>query len=169
MKTTSEILKQEFDFKANHLGLRLDDNLWQHDKWIVTINGQDFEYSTGIGHRQPAKVKWQRGMENYRGFKDEATYYLNGRFKQDKESLEVVNSKLEAMTQVKPLNIDNVLYSLVMDAQAGQEMFEDFCDNFGYDSDSRKAFDIYQACQKNAVKVRQFLNIEEASEAFQDY
>jgi hypothetical protein len=34
------------------------------------------------------------------------------------------------------------------------ESFEDFCDEFGYDADSRKAEKIYRACQKSAEDFR---------------
>lgn len=43
---------------------------------------------------------------------------------------------------------DNILYSVVMDAEAGgYETFEEFCDNYGYSSDSIKAMKTYQACK----------------------
>jgi len=48
----------------------------------------------------------------------------------------------------------DVVSSLLMDAQAGEESFEDFCGNFGYDVDSRKAERIYHACQRAGRKVR---------------
>lgn len=43
----------------------------------------------------------------------------------------------------------------VSDALSGSETFEDFCDNFGYDNDSRKAEKIYFACQDQLKKLRQ--------------
>ena len=52
MKTLSTILGKEFEFSTTHVGTFLTDELWVHDKWIVVIEGQDFEYSTGIGHRE---------------------------------------------------------------------------------------------------------------------
>ena len=39
-----------------------------------------------------------------------------------------------------------VCYSLAMDAQSGQESFADFCSNFGYEEDSRKAEATWRAC-----------------------
>ena len=39
-----------------------------------------------------------------------------------------------------------VCYSLAMDAQSGRESFTDFCANFGYDEDSRKAEETWRAC-----------------------
>jgi hypothetical protein len=46
------------------------------------------------------------------------------------------------------------LDSILSDAQAGEESFEDFCGNFGYDTDSRKAERLYRACQRTNKAVR---------------
>ena len=53
MKTLSKILNKEFDFVVNHLGLFLTDDLHLHlhDKYIVIIEGQDFEYRKEIGKK----------------------------------------------------------------------------------------------------------------------
>ncbi len=45
-----------------------------------------------------------------------------------------------------------VIYSLLSDTQAGQESFSDFCGNFGYDEDSRKAESTWNACRENGRK-----------------
>lgn len=50
-----------------------------------------------------------------------------------------------------------VLASLVSDADAGSESFEDFCSNLGYDPDSRKAEKIWKACKQIAPKIKKFL------------
>ncbi len=75
-----------------------------------------------------------------------------------------------ARSAIKPLD---VLYSLVSDARAGTETFDDFCSNYGYDTDSRKAYATWQQCQTGA---REFLRVLGSSdlltrleEAFQDY
>ena len=51
----------------------------------------------------------------------------------------------------------DVLYCLASDAQAGDLSFEDFCSDFGYDSDSRKAEQTWKACVRMAPRVRRFL------------
>lgn len=35
-------------------------------------------------------------------------------------------------------------------------LFEDFCSEFGYEEDSRKAFDVWQKCLKHSAKVHRF-------------
>jgi hypothetical protein len=50
--------------------------------------------------------------------------------------------------------------------------FEDWASEFGYDTDSRKAAKVYQACLQTALKFRQFFNeaeLTELRELFSDY
>lgn len=43
---------------------------------------------------------------------------------------------------------EDVLDSLATDASCAQGTFEDFCSEFGYDTDSRKVERMFKACQK---------------------
>ncbi len=47
----------------------------------------------------------------------------------------------------------NAFYCFVSDAVSGSESFEEFCSNFGYDSDSRTAEKIYRKCKKQLEKL----------------
>ncbi len=47
-----------------------------------------------------------------------------------------------------------VVYSLLIDARAGELSFEDFCGELGYDQDSRRAEQIWKACNRVAPRVR---------------
>jgi hypothetical protein len=51
----------------------------------------------------------------------------------------------------------DVLSCLISDARSGEESFEDFCSELGYDSDSRQAERIWRTCRKVAPKVERFL------------
>jgi len=53
--------------------------------------------------------------------------------------------------------VDDVLDSLLNDAQGGEQTFEDFCAEFGYDPDSRKAERIWRACQLVAKNMKRLL------------
>jgi len=160
MKTKSEILNKEFDFTVNHLGLFVNDDLYIQDRYIVIIEGQDFEYSCGIGHR----------IEKDRFKREEFKRVMNMNPKKDKTNLLHYIDILKSCSKPKTLNIDDILNSLVLDSQAGAESFDDFCSNFSYDEDSIKHNEIYRACQKNAKKVKTFIkDLEQASELFQDY
>lgn len=69
-----------------------------------------------------------------------------------------------------PPSYDDVIHSLLMDASACEQSFEDWCSEYGYDSDSIKALETYRACQKNADKLRKAgVNIEAERERLADY
>lgn len=67
--------------------------------------------------------------------------------------------------------LSSVLYSLVMDASACDESFEDWCSNFGYDTDSRKALETYLSCQESASKLHKagIYITDDLREFLQDY
>lgn len=70
-----------------------------------------------------------------------------------------------------PTNKD-VVYSLLMDSSAADENFADWCDNYGYDSDSIKALGIYNECCKTAVNLRKTFTstqLAEMREELEDY
>jgi hypothetical protein len=46
----------------------------------------------------------------------------------------------------------NAFYCFVSDAISGLESFENFCGEFGYDTDSRKAEKTYKLCKRAYVK-----------------
>ena len=113
----------------------------------------------------------QEYLEAIQAERQEAFQKLMNRNPQKtKSNLLLYIDELKKVSKPKPLNIDDVLYSLVLDSQFSNETFDDFCDNFGYNNDSIKANEIYRACQKNSKKVRTFIkDLEQAGELFQDY
>lgn len=54
----------------------------------------------------------------------------------------------------------DVIYSLLVDSTAIDETFENWCANFGYEPDSRKAEKIYNQCVKLGKKLVSFLGEE---------
>lgn len=73
--------------------------------------------------------------------------------------------------QVQPKDAD-VLHCLLMDGDAIDYDFDDWCANYGYDTDSRKAYDTYQQCLQTGLKLRNTLGeakLSELREAFQDF
>lgn len=46
---------------------------------------------------------------------------------------------------------------LLSDAQCGEQDFEEFCSEFGYDQDSRKAEALHKRCQTTAKAMRRLL------------
>ena len=51
----------------------------------------------------------------------------------------------------------DVLSCIVSDARSGELDFDEFCGEFGYDADSRKAEQTWRACKAMAPRVRRFL------------
>jgi len=66
----------------------------------------------------------------------------------------VMNPELQSEYEVL-----NALYCFVSDAVSGLDSFEDFCRNFGYDLDSRKAYETWQVCQRSSVKAMRVLDV----------
>lgn len=65
-----------------------------------------------------------------------------------------------------------VLYCLLSDIRCGEQNFYDFCDEMGYDSDSRKALDIHDTCAKLSIEMRRVFSTaqrEHLEELLQDY
>ena len=121
-----------------------DSKNWQaaHDAWLVIINGQHFNYFTGIGHRKidlasTSGTKWS----------GDAKFLIQNRHKLPDDVL------VQVSKPVKP-KFDAVLACLVQDAVGAYQIFGDWCDNFGYDIDSRKSLEIYFTCQETAKKLR---------------
>lgn len=66
-------------------------------------------------------------------------------------------SAIAAAFTLSSPDLHGVLYSLLSDAAAGTETFPDFCANYGYDEDSRKALEIYLKCQTIGADLRRVL------------
>ena len=124
------------------------------NKFIFTIKGKIFEYYTGIAHRQGV------------GF-DKKEYE---RLKHANINDHGLKCLVKSSRATLPC-IEDLFYSLVMDSSAAETTFSDWCDEFGYETDSRKALQTYEACQENAVKMRGLIdaNMNTLREYFQDY
>lgn len=74
-------------------------------------------------------------------------------------------------TPKKP-KVADVLHSLIMDANAADENFHEWCANYGYSDDSIKAMNIYKACLEIAVALRKHFSpdiLRQVRELLQDY
>lgn len=74
-----------------------------------------------------------------------------GKILKDSDSIKIRNKLMQSFNGfpdfLKP-DVDGLIEGLVSDCDSGCGTFSDFCSNLGYDEDSRKALDIYLACQK---------------------
>jgi len=130
--------------------------------WKITItNGWQSlktDYSEGIGlHFKPA-ISW-----GHRTTVDE--------YNRIKKAVETGNKT--GFKQLRKPALVDVLYSLVMDSDVLESSgFEDWAENFGFDTDSRKAEKIYSDCMENALKLKAIIgadNLKQLRELYTDY
>jgi len=131
--------------KITYLGL-----IKNQFKYNVELNGHNFDFTTGIGW-----IAW--GNKN-----PDPTQYKP--MTQD-EIAEVVkaqskNSWIPRATGAhcyrREPKKEDVLECLKDDVDAGSLSFDEFCDNFGYSSDSINALEVYRRCMETAKKLRNF-------------
>ncbi len=56
-----------------------------------------------------------------------------------------------------PPKPEDVMSALISDARADDQTFEEWSSDFGYDTDSRKAFELFHRCAEIGKKLRVFL------------
>ena len=150
------------DFKAHHVRApeKAKSEDWHKtaDRWLCSINGVEFDYYTGIGHRI-GRGKWIKSDSNH-------TF----------AELKRLNLTEEGMKQLirisKPVapKLDDVLQCLLTDAIAAEMSFDDWCGELGQDSDSIKALEVYHTCQKIGGKLRKAkIDITHERKRLEDY
>ncbi len=163
--------------------------------WKVTLgNCKPFYFSEGLGRFM--NFDYTRTPKDQAGFDKKCMDVLNGKeptnalvncwkflakkdiFKKEriKDSIRASNCATSGgylrhvIKEIKPPKIEDILYSLTMDADAIQYEFSDWCDSIGYDTDSIKAKATFDACRDNAVKLMQLgFGIDELQTHFEDY
>lgn len=129
---------------------------WDCDAWRVRFivdtpfHTEDFDYYTGLGLRSPAP-------EPTHGRPAPLPHTLL--WEQLEKKRKPIAPKAAA-----------VLSALTLDADAGSRSFEDWCADFGHDTDSRKALNLYLECQQTAAKLRRVrMDVTELRELLADY
>ncbi|NBW19380.1 MAG: hypothetical protein EBR82_66535 [Caulobacteraceae bacterium] len=127
-------------------------------EWRIVINGQTLSYFTGITHREMRKGAFSGEHAEYKRLKNANLTDCEG-------------ANFIAVSKATPPSVKDVLYSLVMDSSACFESFDDWCANYGYETDSRKALETYLACQQSWQKLRTLRlgSVDELQEFFSDY
>lgn len=163
-------------YQCNHLHFDKPD---QVDRFSVSFfkTGSSFtlDFTQGIGLRIDLRDNVKRAFPNIRNLslaENRTLKALSDLTGLDKViwGNEVKGHK-PSMYAVAPTQA-SVLYCLLSDAMCADDSFEEFCDNCGYDHDSRKALTVYIECQTQATKLKACLGtklLEEIQEALQDY
>jgi len=164
MKTASESITE----LANSLGITMqcstpsggvDSENWPHIAYDVTLsrNGKPFwhgPYKLGLGH-----VKLP---ERYNGDGPTARLFNTlraGKIPNDKAAHAAYAANLAKIQKVSP-TLPGVLHSLCIDSSPyfDHESFEEWCGNYGYDTDSRKAEGIYKECVETGRQLARAFN-----------
>lgn len=139
---------------------------WECDQWNITLYRAgkkdvfNTQYYTGTGHRvlsTMGETYKRRIKQDYKGSVNLA-YQLRQ------------NEKEYAKPQVP--HIAGILHSLTLDASANDYSFNDWCNEYGCESDSIKALNMYQECCDAAKELSKLFNrteLSELSELLQDY
>ena len=146
--------------------------------WGVTLTrqGQSFttEYRKGCGHRywrKPSVAEMVgRSLHGWGTVK----YIKPGqRVGQKPRRLSVLEADLwENMTEPQPPTVDEVLWSLLMDSSGIRDgqTFEDWCSDYGSDTDSLKAHKTFDACRDEwAALIRLGADFDKLDKLLQDY
>lgn len=155
-------------YTVHHLGERERDG-WKHDAWTVAFARDralaSFDYSTGIGHRKYVKGNYLENIGAFRPSKPE--HYYDRRppaaIAGKPGTLFAAEWDKRHLRAVAPHAAD-VLHCLALDASAGTMTFTEWCADFGYDTDSRKALATYEQCQETADKMRRVFGPDAARE-----
>ena len=136
-------LREKVNFKTVFINFDDDKKMY---KWKVFLGEHSFDYSMGEAYFTP------RYNQNTR----------SNRFaKMNKKPKGIETIPYNSNGWLHCPEFKGVLYSLILDMQCGDENYQDFCDNYGYDQDSRKALKTYLACQENGNKLKSIFNNEE--------
>jgi len=63
---------------------------------------------------------------------------------------------------------EDIMDSLSLDCSSASDTFEDFCNEFGYETDSRKAYETWQACVKIKKDMERLVGPEALEELIND-
>lgn len=130
--------------------------------WIVTIGAGNqtltVDYMQGIGHL-PGFRHGDRSIAYHELVKAACE---TGQRQRDGHGLSI------GMI-ANPAPVD-VLCSLCVDADVIEyATFEEWAEDYGYDTDSRDAEKTYNACLSHALKLRQMFDLDEMRAAFEDF
>lgn len=150
------------------LGIKTDEKGWKHFAWIATLNGIDIDYKTGLGHsKSPYTLDGAGGIKsNMFGKPKPMSGHLLISVDKDqaRDFLSVFNMSRTLWNAerldyiyVKIPRVRDILWSLYMDASGAQESFDDWCSNYGYETDSRRTLETYLACQESGHKLRKIM------------
>ena len=158
------------EYSVQYIGETVKDNEWNCDEWRCTFRNasgkaEKFEYFTGLGLRVVDEAKLKQHKARYSG-----AQYQPAPKPRSIMGAEIAKS-LEACKLPSNPPAAGVLYSLLNNGT--EDNFIDWCDNFGYDSDSIKALNTYNACCTDDRRIKSVIAIgsviQDLRTALEDY
>jgi hypothetical protein len=122
--------------------------------WTVTIRyqGRDYtgNYRAGVAHCTRTVQDWRTATKGQHGRNPPATVHVTREIARVfKPFGPLTLSDCEGEVYPTPPTVAGYLSCLQLDARAGEHLlFEDYCDEFGDDPDSRRAEKCWRACQE---------------------
>ena len=154
-------------YNVIYTGDRSLDKEWPCDSWLIQFNGVGFEYKTGIGHRiSHEKNKHRLNLKVQSQIKE-----LKNILCLSTNDRAIIETNTKGTYAVMPTQA-SVLYCLLLDASVLDTSFTHWADDFGYDQDSLKALNVYNACCDNAKLFNSIFSREQQkrlSELLEDY
>lgn len=124
-------------------------NGWDHFLYFVNIGtGKDMfttQYECGLGHIE---------------LKRKGSYWPMPNPPYRKGTVAYAEWAAQAYQPKAPRNSD-IMYSLLLDSEASDYSFSEWCDNFGFDSDSISAFNTYQQCENIGKQLKKVFTNEQ--------
>lgn len=168
----------DFGMDVVHVPTKMDhsEGAWNALKYVVTIFYKQrlittTNYSMGVGHIPGYSLIGFRG----RGMTIHEESMVNTILAKGAGEIISVAKQTQLSLVVKPIRpkLVDVMYSLLSDGSAIDHAdFESWAQEYGYDTDSRKAEATYRLCLDIGLKFRAVLGeakLAEMREAFQDY
>ncbi len=132
---------------------------WPCMHYLIIINGVPFEFSLGVGHAKMERFKgreWKSCMLKYHLSGDEIIGLQDindGRTLKDHNRTESIACKVGRDVKPYPAEAVASVCREYMDTQDAGD-FEEWAATFGYDTDSRKAEQIYRQCVDGLGKLK---------------
>lgn len=156
------------EFKVTLVGATKRDD-WECDQWHVVMSWpptpkdkHTFDYYTGTGHRKRSPIQEREFKSHLRNLGEPIC-----------RPGSIGYRNVERLYPGKPVapTAASVLYSLLLDATAIDQSFDDWAGDLGMDTDSIKALTTYQACCETGRKLRAMPRaaVAELRDALQDY
>lgn len=123
---------------------------------------ESFEYFVGFGQLNWNESRVKRASHIHFS-QDQASVIELGSKRWDLRDKSLLASTALAVARITKFTPDplEVLACIARDGDAQDTLFEDWCSEMGYDTDSRKAEKTYNACRDNFLKLRKLLSAQD--------